>query len=264
MIPQSIPNSFPESSAMILSPSQINLPPLGLDPLYYRDWSFLSLSNLYATLPKLFSDVDFSDNSSDFPMKQPNEESIEMDICPKMRIFQIIRMLRKTREKSGTRARSDSTNTTLGREEENKVVVRSRHSSPTLQNLLCPPEPKLCRHPFTPEEDEKIMKLVSEKGTKCWATNLHLFPGRTRKQLHERWANLRSGPVINKNWSDEEDEKLLKYAEIYGNSWRKISFLLPGKTQTMIKNRYHQKLKYLKATKRTRNRHDEDLNERDH
>jgi hypothetical protein len=56
-----------------------------------------------------------------------------------------------------------------------------------------------------------------------------LFPGRTSKQLREKWAN-QLNPNINKNpWTREEDRILLTQKLKHGNQWSKISKYFIGR-----------------------------------
>jgi len=53
------------------------------------------------------------------------------------------------------------------------------------------------RKPWTKEEDEKVRKLVMEKGALKWSQIAAKLPGRIGKQCRERWHN-HLNPAIKK------------------------------------------------------------------
>lgn len=57
--------------------------------------------------------------------------------------------------------------------------------------------------PWTPEEDDKIKKLVSKLGVRRWCKMAEEMPERTPKQIRERWHN-QLNPVMKKTpWTHE-------------------------------------------------------------
>ena len=102
---------------------------------------------------------------------------------------------------------------------------------------------------FTPEEDEELVRLVSIYGTSSWVKIASFIKGRNNRQCRERWTNYLS-PGINKaNWTHDEDNLLLQKVNEIGKQWVKISEFFPGRTDQMMKNRYH-KLTHKKVLKR--------------
>jgi len=49
--------------------------------------------------------------------------------------------------------------------------------------------PKLIKGPWSKEEDDIVMKLVSENGARNWSYIAKNLPGRIGKQCRERWHN---------------------------------------------------------------------------
>jgi hypothetical protein len=96
---------------------------------------------------------------------------------------------------------------------------------------------------FTVEEDRILIMFVAIHGLKSWSIVAHQLPNRTPKQCRERWHN-HLNPHINRGpWTAEEDRVLaLRHREL-GNRWAEIAKHLPGRTDTLVKNRWNTSIK---------------------
>lgn len=63
---------------------------------------------------------------------------------------------------------------------------------------------------------------------------------RLQKDCREKWRNYLNPKVSKKEWTEEEDAKLLRLVEHYGLRWSLIARKFQGtRTEHMVKNRYN-------------------------
>ena len=91
---------------------------------------------------------------------------------------------------------------------------------------------------WTNEEDEKLINAVHAYGIKNWNVIAEMIEGRSGKQCRERWACMLSPEISKEAWTPEEDKKLIKLHQQFGNHWRSIANFLPGRSRINLRNRW--------------------------
>jgi hypothetical protein len=88
---------------------------------------------------------------------------------------------------------------------------------------------------FPPDDDKKIIHLVSIFGIDQWKLITGFIKNKTPRQCRERFRNYLSPNVKNLPWSFEEISRLMALVELYGTKWNILTSYFPGRRQTNIK-----------------------------
>lgn len=104
---------------------------------------------------------------------------------------------------------------------------------------------KLFKQLWSAEEDQVLEKIVQQQGPGNWAYIAKHLPTRIGKQCRERWYNHLCPSIKKTEWSLEEKWVLFLGHSLYSSQWRRITQLLPGRTDNSIKNCWNSSMKRL-------------------
>lgn len=108
----------------------------------------------------------------------------------------------------------------------------------------CCDKSKVNKGPWSPAEDLRLITFIRNHGHGNWR-HLPKQAGLLRcgKSCRLRWINYLSPDVKRGNFSEEEEETIIKLHQSLGNKWSKIASYLPGRTDNEIKNVWNTHLK---------------------
>lgn len=95
-------------------------------------------------------------------------------------------------------------------------------------------DPGINKSPWTPEEDQLLLKLYEKMGGK-WSEIKTEFNGRTENAVKTRYKSLIRAKA--REWTQEQDAKLIELRMKYGKNWTAIKNELPGRSKNAIKVR---------------------------
>uniref|UniRef100_A0A0D9VEM4 Myb-like domain-containing protein n=1 Tax=Leersia perrieri TaxID=77586 RepID=A0A0D9VEM4_9ORYZ len=91
--------------------------------------------------------------------------------------------------------------------------------------------------------EDKILIQMINSGQTNWGTVACAIPGRNAQQCRLRWT-CTLDPAINKQaWSQEEELRLIRAQQTYGNKWSAMVEHFPGRTNNAIKEHWRGPMK---------------------
>lgn len=95
---------------------------------------------------------------------------------------------------------------------------------------------KIHRLKFTASEDQRLREVVHAVGTSDWKlVSLHMS-GRTARQCRDRWNNYLCPDIRRSQWTEDEEELLIRKMREIGGRWSILAHLFPGRSGIAIRN----------------------------
>ncbi|CAD8075235.1 unnamed protein product [Paramecium primaurelia] len=97
---------------------------------------------------------------------------------------------------------------------------------------------KRTKRKWSTEEDKILLESFEQYGRQ-WIKIAEKLPGRTSKQVRDRYVN-QINPIINhKEWNEEEDKIIMKEFQQNGPHWAQIAKQLDNRSENQVKNRFY-------------------------
>jgi len=121
----------------------------------------------------------------------------------------------------------------LSEDSEKKARDRPRIRKSVSKGLRNPP------NKWAKEESQRLIQLVNDYGDKSWKKIAeHVGGGKTGAQCAQHWKRVLC-PIIRKgSWDDEEELKLFRLVEKYGQSWKNIASEIGSRTDIQCRYQY--------------------------
>jgi hypothetical protein len=98
--------------------------------------------------------------------------------------------------------------------------------------------PGRLRSKFTVEEDARLRAIVQGHPDNSWQDIANFFPGKTIRQVRERYRNYLAPHLNHFAWTAAEDELLREKFSVHGPQWCLLKQYFVNRSDVNIKNRW--------------------------
>jgi len=110
---------------------------------------------------------------------------------------------------------------------------------------------KINKGPWTPYEDEQLIKYIQKFGAKNWNECSEFIKNRNGKQCREHWKNCLNPDIKKGEWTSEEDLLIMILYQRCNGSWRELIHFFKDRTENSIKNRFFSELRKIASNDTT-------------
>lgn len=94
------------------------------------------------------------------------------------------------------------------------------------------------RSKFTVQEDEQLKSVVNAFPSPPWSQIALMFPGKTARQVRDRYQNYLSPELNHLPWTEAEDNLLREKFVAHGPRWTVLRQFFGNRSDVSIKNRW--------------------------
>lgn len=98
-------------------------------------------------------------------------------------------------------------------------------------------------------KEDEIIQSLAEKYSYSWELISKVMKDmgldRSSKQIRIRFFKIINSKMMNDEWTKEEDMRLLVLYKEHGRNWCKIAERFPERNETIVKNRFYKKFRYM-------------------
>lgn len=98
--------------------------------------------------------------------------------------------------------------------------------------------PQRIARPFSLEEDQKLLSLVSQHGDQDFELIASKMEGRTIKEVRYHYFKELNPNIDSSNWLPEEESLLIQLFKSYGENWSLFTKEFPNRTADSIKSKF--------------------------
>jgi hypothetical protein len=96
---------------------------------------------------------------------------------------------------------------------------------------------------WTAADDQQLIELVGRCGAPNWAAVTCHFPGKTIREVTNRWEKVVNPSLVKGSWTRAEDERIINWVKVHGpTNWMKLAENLPERTGKQCRERWHNGL----------------------